>query len=377
MLPLHEFGDVEALLALYGMLATLMSGFSIATVHASVNCEDKAECSAVVASLQKTALILIGSVFLVLVISSRFLASQLHFSSAWLFVVLGVILFANTLQSFRMSYLQGQRMFPTMSIANIISSGGRLALAALGVWVGWHAFGAAVGILCALLISLAFTSWKTRHALTAHTQGLGKERVREELSLVGFFAISTIFVTILYNTDIIVVKRFFAPDVAGLYSGISTIANIVLFLTSSFAAVLLSSVKRSHNVDERRRAFMKAIKLIGGGGGVFTIVCLIFAAPITTLLMGSRYLGMAYLLPWLVTAFFFSSLANVCINFAIALRQKGLIPLALCVSFVLVTLIAFRHGSPLEIAQNYLIVNILAAIGTGIFISRHLIPEKT
>ena len=372
LLSFQDFGDVQAFLALCGLLSTFMGGFSIATVHASVNCEDQQECSAVIASLRKTALMLILSIFAILVIGSSFFATELHFSSPWLFVTPGGLLTMGALQTFRVGYLQGQRNFKAVSFANVLVSGGRLLLAALFVWLGWRSFGAVTGILCAQIISFLFVFWKTRSMFISHATSLSSARVREELAHVGFFAISTIFVTVLYNTDILVVKRFFDPDLAGAYSGISTMANIVYFLTSSFAVVLISSVKRTHSVEERRRTFLKAASLIGTIGGSFAIFCFFFPQFLTQLLMGTRYLPYAYLLPWLVFAFFFASLVNLCVYFALALRQKGLIAIALCVSFLLILSVLFRHDSLIHIAQNYLVVNGIALIGMSAFISRHL-----
>ena len=376
LMSLQDFGDVEALLALFGILSTMMSGFSIATVHASVNCEDRNECAAVISALRKTALIIILLIFTILVVGSRFFANELHFSNPWLFVILGASLVIGALQTFRNGYLQGQRDFKAVSIASILISGGRLLLAVLFVWIGWRSFGGAFGMLSAQVISFGYVFWKTRKTLAPNLSSLSAERVREELGYVGFFAISIAFVTFLYNTDILVVKRFFDPHLAGAYSGISTMGNIVYFATSSFAAVLLSSVKRSHGVEERRKSFLKAIALIGAIGGSFVLLCLVIPEFLTRLLMGARYVPYAYLLPWLVSAFFFAAMANACVYFALALRQRGLMILAICVSVLLIILIACRHGSPLEIAQNYLLIDAIAALSVFGFISRKLWEKK-
>ncbi|MFA5130529.1 MAG: oligosaccharide flippase family protein [Patescibacteria group bacterium] len=372
LLSLQDFGDVQAILAMFGILSTIMGGFSIATVHASVNCEDQNECSAVIASLRRTALILILSIFVILTVGSRFFATELHFSSPWLFVILGGSLVMGALQIFRTGYLQGQRNFKAVSIANILISGGRVLFSAVFVLLGWRAFGASFGILSAQIISFAYVFCKTRKILSAHATALSSERVREELGYVVFFAVSTIFVTALYTTSVLVVKRFFSPEIAGAFSGISTIANIVFFATSSFATVLLSSIKRTHANEERRKIFFKATALISVIGLSFSLLCLVFPSFITRILIGARYVPYAYLLPWLVFAFFFASLVNVCVYYSLAMRQKGLILLAICVSFALVLLIAIRHDSPLQIAQNYLAINVIALIAMGIFVSRQL-----
>lgn len=376
LLSLQDFGDVQAIFALYGLLATVLAGFSIATVHASVNCEDQNECASIIATLRKTALVVILIIFAFLALGSQFLASQLHFSNAWLFVVLGASLIMGALQAFRNGYLQGQRDFKSVSIANIIISGGRLVFAVLFVFVGWKSFGAAFGMLAAQIVSFVFVFQKTRKILSVHASSLGSERVKQELLYVGFFAVSTIFVTVLYNTDILVVKRFFSPDIAGGYSGISTIGNIVYFSTSSFAAVLLSSIKRTHGVETRRRLFFKAVMFISLIGGVFSLICSIFPEFVTRVLMGTQYVPYASLLPWLIFAFLGASLVNVCIYFLLALRDHALIGYAICLLLFLICCIGFRHKTPLEIAQDYFIVNFVALIGASILVAKHLRVPK-
>lgn len=374
-LSLHDFGDVEALLVFSTMIGTVMGGFTFAAVHASVNCETEEECSAVIRLLRNGGLAVVGVFFLVLVIGSKGFAGALHFSDSKLFVVLAVSMVVSVLYSMRSAFLQGKGRFGAMALGSIIISAGRLVLAIALVYLGWRSFGAIIGLFLAQLIALIYIYALTYHDLHA-SKSIGFKlswgRIKNEFAYVALIAISQVFITCLYSTDVLMVKRFFAPDIAGGYSGVSAISNIIFFATAPFAAVLLSQIKRADQVSYHRKSFFKALFTIIAIGAVG--VCCFAIAPnlIVKILMGNRYLPYAYLLPWLGSAFFFAAITNVCVYLGLALRRRALIILAICGFLTVIAISAIRHGSLLQIAQNYLMVDILAAASSFWFVWKDL-----
>jgi O-antigen/teichoic acid export membrane protein len=378
-LSLTDFGDVEALLVFSTMIGTVMGGFTFAAVHASVNCEAKGECSAVIKLLRNGGLAVVGIFFLVLVIGSKSFAGALHFSDSKLFIVLAVSLVVSIFYSLRSAFMQGKGRFVAMSLGGVIVSGGRLALAIVFVLIGWKSFGAIFGLLSAQVIALAYMYALTRHELhhkQANSFPLPWSRIKNEFAYVGLIIVSQVFIACLYSTDIIVVKRFFPADVAGGYSGISTIGNIIFFATAPFAAVMLSQIKRNDTTANHRRAFLKALFVILAIG-MAGVLCYAFASGlIVKILLGSRYLPYAHLLPWLGAAFFMASLNNLFVLVGLALRRRGLIILAICGFILVLGVSIIRHSTLIEIAQNYLVADALAAIASFIFIWRDIRKEN-
>jgi O-antigen/teichoic acid export membrane protein len=158
--------------------------------------------------------------------------------------------------------------------------------------------------------------------------------------------------TLLYTADVVVVKRFFPPAIAGYYGGVSTVANIVFFCATPIIGVMVPLVKRQQAASLNRRAFRKcAVMLLGVVGPV----CLAFTlAPSVFVrwLMGAKYLPYAPLLPYQAWAFFFVALAHAVTMYGLALRRYALTAAAACDIVLLFLLAAFRHGSLDQVVQN-------------------------
>jgi O-antigen/teichoic acid export membrane protein len=364
-LSLSDFGDVQALLALSTEMSMVLGAFTLATVHASVNCEDAQECAAIVKTLRTCALAVVGVFFLLLLVSARSLATTFHFTGPSLFIALAILLITTTVYSIRLGVLQGKGRFGSVSVGNMLVAGGRLTFAVLLVWLGFRAFGAIAGLVLAQLVALLFVTWKTRTTLTVSAEEtpflLTKTRVWCELRYVAQAAATMAFITALYTADILVVKHYFAPEIAGVYSGISAVAKIAFFVTSPIAAVLLSSVKRRDTRAHRREAVLKAAGLVSVLGGGFLLCVSLAPQLFIRLMMGARYSSQAFLLPWLSAAFFGAAVANVFFYLGLALQRKRLLAVAGSGSLLLISLILWRHDTLLQIAHAFTLVAWLTA----------------
>lgn len=365
-MSLADFGDVQALFSLITQLSTLLGAFTLAAVHASVNCEEKGECAAVITLLQKSAFVMLGISFLGLLVFASSLTNALHFTSVTPFFAVALLLVATSFYTIRVGYLQGQGRFVSVSIGSLLIAGGRLAFSVVLVGLGFRAFGAITGIVLAQVVALLFVVIQTRQSLSRSTNEtphhLAWPRIWKELRYVFLVGFTMAYVTILYTADVLIVKRYFSPDVAGLYSGIATIAKITFFTTGPLVTVLISSIRLHGDRLARRASFLKGIALVGLVGGGVTGLFLLVPGFFVNLLMGARYLPSAHLLPWLGGTFFLVSLTNAAISLGLALRLKKLLLLALCGSFGLPLVTLVRHASLEQIIQNGFVIAALSCL---------------
>lgn len=379
LLSLRDFGDVQAAFSLATQMTTVIGAFTLATVHASVNADDSESTQAVIKLLRRAALGIIGVFIIGLLLGAHVLTAKFQFASSSLLFALAAFLVSSVLYSIRLGFLQGKAKFLHVSLANILVSGGRLLFAAFFVWLGWRAFGAMAGFVAAQIVALMLVTFWTRDHLrsaAADTQALSRKQMLKELGFVAFIGCITVFITMLYTSDVLIVKQLFSPDVAGLYSGISTVAKITIFATGPFSAVLLSSIKRKGDADDRRKVFLKALGLVVVAGGSACAAFLVAPTFFTQLLIGKRYVSSAFLLPWLATAFFLVSIANVCCNLGIALRRRGLIFVVASGSVALILLGALRHQTLLHVAQAFFGAALIAAVG-GLFFAWQELRVRT
>lgn len=358
-LSLADFGDVQALFSLITQLSTVLGAFTLAAVHASVNCEEKGECTAVIALLQKSAFVMLGISFLGLVLFASSLTKALQFTSVTPFFAVAMLLVATSFYTIRVGYLQGQGRFVSVSFANVLVAGGRLTFAVLLVALGFRTFGAIAGVVLAQIIALCFVFFQTRKGLGSSTETkvtLPWPRIWKELRYVLLVGLTMAYVTILYTVDVLIVKRYFAPDIAGMYSGIATIAKITFFTTAPLITVLISSIRLHGDRAARTKAFLKGIGLVGLVGGGVLLLFILVPGFFTGLLMGPRYAAYASLLPWLGGTFFLVSLTNAAVSLGLALRLKRLLFVAAFGTLGLALLTLGRHASLDQIIQNGLLV---------------------
>ena len=366
LLSVTEFGEVQTVIALATEVTMAFTAFTVATVHATTNCVDLQECAAIVSVFKKGALALVAIIFLLVLVSVELLANVFQFSSVYPFIALAILLVTTALFMIRQGVLQGRSRFLAVSIGNLLVAGGRVLFALVLIWLGWRAAGAIGGLVMAQLVGLLYVFVQTRQTLDAPKHDafvVTRIRFWREMRYMGLAFFTTAYVTVLYTADVLVVKSYFSPEIAGMYSGISTVAKIIFFASSPIAGVLLPSVKLLSTFEENRRVFVKAagmVCLIGGSVlGAFVVV----PRFIVALLMGDRYLDLVALLPWMACAFFVVSLLNLLTNFGLALRRQSLILLVVVGGVLLAFLTALHHASPLAIVQNFFGVAVISLIG--------------
>lgn len=358
-----DFGDIQAFISLLAQSAIIFGAFSVVEVNITTNTENPHERNAIISELQKIAFWVILAVFIILVISLSKLQSFFNFSSIYPLIGLAIILPISAANVFRNAYLQGSGAFTELSISGIISSLGRLLFAISLLLIGWGTLGATIGIILSNIAVMAYLYLKTRKSLNLHTKSnlhtLEKGSIKKELTygLLVFFA--TGLITLFYTIDVLIVKRYFSADDAGLYSGISAIAKILFFAIGPSAAVLLSSVKIKNTFKENFNILKKSliIAAVVGLGGLLAFS--IFYDIIIKLMIGHRYVTFAYLLPKVGLVMLLSAFMNILIFYFLALRRFFLIILASFGALVIGFILLKGHGSITEILNNLLIALII------------------
>jgi len=165
----------------------------------------------------------------------------------------------------------------------------------------------------------------------------------------------SLVITTLFSLDILVVKHYFSAEIAGAYAGISTIARIIFFLTASVAAVLLSSVKLEAAAATNRRLLYKSCLLQGVLGGSVLLVFAVLPHQVIQLLIGSRYLVYANLLPGLSLAIFLFAAMNLIFAYDLALRRWSVAVVALVGAVCTWIALAYHHATPAAVIQSLLI----------------------
>lgn len=345
-----DFGEVQTVISIYTQTAVFFQVLALVGIGVIAKYAQADERQRVLDELSRLALTCSALVFVLTVLFAAPLAHFFHFYSVAPFLALAAALVVSVPLSFANSYLQGHKRFMVLSAGNLMAAVAKLALGVLFVWLGLATFGAIGGLVCAQLLGLAYAlkmGEGIRHFVAANLRARKPELslLRPELPYAGMVLVTSLATNLMLSFDILVIKHYFAPEQAGLYSGISIISNIVFFLTSPIAGALVPSIRPAQPAAANRRLLLRSLGLSLVVGGAATLLFTGLPNLVVGLLLGSRFVPYAMYLPGLAVALFFMSLVNLIVYYHIGMRNYWIAPAIALGLVITLGAIAGSHAS--------------------------------
>jgi len=378
-----SFGEVQTLISLFLQITIFLSVMGLVTINIVTNYSSVARRNEVVLEFEKLALLIGVALLGVTIVGGPAIAHFLHFSSVWPFVLLLLALIASVPFTFRSAFLRGRKKFMLASAANLAMAASKLLFAALFIVVGLGSAGAIGGLVVAQIVaSIIAAAWATKAGLThgADSRIFGLPNFRLLLPELRYGALvlgGSLIVTLQYSLDVLVVKHYFNPHVAGLYAGVASVARIILFLTASVALVMMALVRAQAAPGKNQRLLLQSLLLTAVVGLPVWGVCLFAPQAVTLLLMGKAYAGIASILPTLASAVLVVSVVNVVVSYYLALRRYGILPV-LGVGALVTYVLLYLHHASLQSVVTSLFVGSLAMLAVlGLWAGSNYLRETT
>jgi O-antigen/teichoic acid export membrane protein len=245
--------------------------------------------------------------------------------------------------------LQGVHDFASFS-ASLWIEGAVKTICGVGlVYLGFRAEGALAGMLLATACAAMFSLWRIRRDVAVPPSELHLDLRRLVVTMVGV-TLTTAAVTLLTYMDVILVKHYFSPETAGIYSAVALIGKTILFFVGFVPLVVLPHVtsRAAAGLPTRGilvQAGVVLVAILAVSLGAFALV----PGTIVALAAGSHYAaGIPYLFGYGVAMALLG-----CTSFATAYRI-GLHRFGFVVPLVVVAAgealgIMFHHGSIREV----------------------------
>jgi O-antigen/teichoic acid export membrane protein len=325
-----SFGEVQTLSSLFAQITIFLSVLGLLTVNIVANYDDEGKRNRLIAELERLAVLVGTALLFITILVSIPLQHFFHFASSLPFSVLTLAVLVSVPLTFRSAYLRGLKRFGLVSVIGIIGATADLILAAALVVMGFGTTGAILGLVLGQAIAFGFAIVQARR--NGFSESLRSTLIRmpdlklikPELKYALLVLVCSLSITGMYSLDSIVVKHYFNAQTAGLYAGISTVARIIFFLTASVAQVLLPSIHLRGTARDNQRVLIKSLLLLVAVGGATLIVFAALPKLIIRILMGSKYLVYADLLPRLGLVLFIISVINLFIMYHMALRHYAI-----------------------------------------------------
>ncbi|MFC2149500.1 oligosaccharide flippase family protein [Candidatus Auribacterota bacterium] len=207
---------------------------------------------------------------------SRPLGDYLKIQDISLIIMIGAILALTFVATVGVGGLQGLQRFTYLGVFNVIGPLGKIAFGATLVLMNFGVIGALTGVLIANLagIFIAFFPLKNFLAMK-YDKGEVHIEKKEIYQYLVPVAISVFCFGFLTYYDVIAVKHYFSPEMAGYYSTCALIGKAFLFPPIAFAAALFPKVSALHAAGKNPFSLLKKAMLVNVGVLLIgVIICL-------------------------------------------------------------------------------------------------------
>lgn len=357
----EQYGVFGALFALFYLVRVLGRGIMLCATRFVAELDgDAPAVAAFQRGLLVRSLLFSAGLFVLLAAASPLIGSFLDLESPWLVVAVAATVPFGLALTANQGTLQGLQWFGMLGSYRVAEAGLKLALGIAFVTLGYGVYGAFGGVLVAGLVVLVATTVHLGRRLTVPA-GARRRFDHERTYRFALPAVLAGFcITVPTTVDVIFVKHFFASEQAGLYTAVSVLGKILLFMAMAISAALFPKVSNSHAAERPERLnalFDRAVLYTALVAGAGTFVY--WAAPQFVLgrLFGPAYVDAVPLLRWYGLAIFAFVLAVIVLNFQLARDRTWFVYGFTALSFVEIGLMWAAHASMTRIIQVMLGVN--------------------
>jgi O-antigen/teichoic acid export membrane protein len=359
----EQYGTFGALLSIFyilnvpsGVIQTIFTKFF--SILSARNSPGEAKQLSIYAYLGLGTVVLIGFVVLLPFLGSISTFLRIRDNTYILYLYLAFAVYF--LSMINMSALQGFQKFGAVSFFTNLGASLRLVIGIVGAMFGLAAtlianiISTIVGFAL-LFIPMGFILKKKSIPVQLSKRDAARYSVSTMLAMLGMTAI--------YSLDVVLVKHFFPPVLAGIYVSLSTLGKVVFFLTATINAVLFPVVA---GYKESQKSYTKMVMLvaliIAGLSLSMTAMYFLFPKFSVHLLYGSTYdqaIPLVGIFGLFISCF---SLANYFVLILLAIGHTRIWLLTIGASISQIILIFLRHNSLREVIVNNLTVSFLLVL---------------
>lgn len=234
-------------------------------------------------------LLLVGVVVLAAgIFFSGYISACLKIDSAVPVILLFLIIFVYVIIPINTGVLQGLQEFGMLSFMSAGLAVMKFAFCIVFVFLGLQLYGVLIGTVLSVLL-IGYISFRP---IGRHLK-MGSESVepgRDVSSAVVPILIANVSFALLSQSDMVLVKYFFTPHDAGLYSSAAIIGKTVMYLPGAIVISLFPLVASNKARDKStRHLLIKALAITFMLSGSGAVIMYLFPGFIVSAFFGSRF----------------------------------------------------------------------------------------
>jgi len=370
MLGPIDYGTMAALLSVFivfGVPASTMS-----TIVTKFTCDYKAKDNftsvfSLLAKMSKGLLWLGVAICAFFIFGGSLLASFLKIPTVLPIVLLGILFLYYFPAVINDAVLRGLLKFPFLSANSVLSGILKLGISVLLVYLGLNVAGVIVAILVSYLIPYLITFLPLRF-LWRHKADGASLHWKEIVSYAIPAFSSNLGLMLMITMDVILVKHFFDPHQAGLYSALAVVGKIIVFISSPVTMVMFPLVaERYAKGGAYKRIFLQTLLIISASSLILIAIYFLFPESLLNLFFGAEYLPAAPYLGWFGIFIFLYALCTVISQFFLSIEKTGIIYLTLLAAVMQIVLITLYHSSFTQVITISTAVTLLLFLGLLVY----------
>ncbi len=297
LLSKAHYGDLAALISIFGLLAIVQQSLGLAIVKFIASSKNQAEANNLAKWILFWSIWIAGGTAVLVFMLAPFLTKFLNISQPLAVFLFAPVIFIAFISNSGRALLQGFIKFTQYSISMIIEVAVKIAITVALVYAGYELFGAVVGLLVGSIVGLSIVWFSVKDNLAGNKNPMPKigPLIRYSLPVL----VQSLAVTSMYSMDIILVKHFFRPETAGAYAALAKFGTIALFAASPITNVMFPLVAKRHSHGEPyHKIFYLSLLFITAISGLVVVLYALFGSVITDVLTHGKYVQESYLLWW-------------------------------------------------------------------------------
>lgn len=361
-LGITGYGELSSVFAIFYIITIVPVSASPSIIKFVSSAKNHSEAAYIYNELNKV-ITKIGLVLAVVVfILSPLMASFLHINSLDVLVISPVIFFS-LVTIINQSLLQGVLQFWGNVGPNVVSAASKLIFGILFVIVGWHVFGAVLGVLFGASLSYIY-SWFLAKKLLRKLKPRGSFDFNKFLRYSFPVLIFSFAFTSFFTMDLILVKHFFSDIDAGIYATLSILGKIIYFAAAPIAGVMFPLVAGRHSRGEKyfQLLLISLLITIFISLGIVVVYALFPGIVIQMFAKGNNLIPSIDLV-WMGLFICFYTVSFFMVNFFLSIDETKIVLLPLAIAILQIILLWFFHSSLLLVIQiSFLLMVILFVI---------------
>lgn len=321
---------------------------------------------------------LIGAIIVILLfIMNKYLTPFLNVENNVLMYLIYGSIFFSILISLPQGIFQGQMRFWLISFLSNITPFVKCILGITLVLLGIKLIGALSALFFSIFLPavaallILFFGLKTS---SANRENKEEEKFKKEFVKYGSgFFVASLGMTLLSNTDIILVRHFFSAFTSGQYAALSLMGKAIFFFTAPISFVFFPMAAYKKEKKERLfGTFILALLLTLFISLVISIFYFVFPQIVLQVFFpGEGYKGLAsYLGPFSLYIIIFS-LANLLNSFLLSVGRVNIYKATILISLLQILLIAIFHKSLYQIIFVLSLVSFLLLVFFFIYYAKY------